>query len=168
MDDLFGKLQEILSSEEGQAQLKGVAQMLGMGGDTPAKNPPPPTEPVQSPEPQPPPPAIGDLDLSGIAQMLSSFAPQQTNSTSQPPPENNNAPDSPGIDINMIMKIQQMVKSMNTDDDTTRLLLALKPHFSEDRRAKVDKAIQLLRLYALLPMIKETGILGGLFGNGGK
>ena len=39
MDDLLSKLQSILSSEEGQQQLKSVAQMLGMdeenGGQMP-------------------------------------------------------------------------------------------------------------------------------------
>ena len=48
------------------------------------------------------------------------------------------------------------------NDKNTQLLLALKPHFSERRRQKVDQAISMMRLMAMLPALKESGIFAGL------
>ena len=68
----------------------------------------------------------------------------------------------PNIDLNMILKLQQVFKSMNVNDKNSQLLLALKPHFSERRQAKVDQAISMMRLMNMLPMLKESGIFSGL------
>ena len=65
-----------------------------------------------------------------------------------------------------IMKMMSLIKQQNTDDDNTRLLLALKPHLSDERKKKVDKALSLLKIAKLLPVLKESGImnlLGGWF-----
>ena len=35
-----------------------------------------------------------------------------------------------------IMKMMSLIKQQNTDDDNTRLLLALKPHLSDERKKK--------------------------------
>jgi hypothetical protein len=151
MDDLMAKLQEILGSKEGQQQLKSVAQMLGMDMDSDGE--------VSSGHT-----AKDGADLSGLENLFASLNQNQENTDRQ----DHDQPDLSGIDLNMLANIQKVVKTMNTDDDNTRLLLALKPHFSEKRRAKVDQAIQMLRLFSLLPMIQESGLLGGLLGNGGK
>jgi len=47
----------------------------------------------------------------------------------------------------------------NNDDNTSRLLLALKPHLSGDRRERVDTAIKILKLLELLPLIRESGLI---------
>ncbi len=47
-------------------------------------------------------------------------------------------------------------------DDRSRLLLALRPHLSEDRREKVDKAVKLLRLASVVPLLKESGMLSDI------
>ncbi len=64
-------------------------------------------------------------------------------------------------DINMLMKLSKAFKS--TKDDRINLLLALRPHLSEERKAKVDTAVKLLKIYSLMPLLKESGVLGGLF-----
>lgn len=46
----------------------------------------------------------------------------------------------------------------NREDDRTRLLLALKPHLSAPRRARVDRAVQMLRLLRLAPLLQESGL----------
>ncbi len=58
-------------------------------------------------------------------------------------------------------QIMNIIKAMDTtgNDNRTKLLLALKPHLSGKRRAKVDSAIKLLKLIEMLPLLKETGIL---------
>ena len=55
------------------------------------------------------------------------------------------------------------MKKQNKDDDNTRLLIALKPHLSDERRKKVDKAISLLKIVKFLPILKENGF-ESLFG----
>lgn len=189
MADLLAQLQSFLSTEEGQAGLKQVAQMLGSTGNatpTPAPTAPPTPTPASAPT-APLAPAgessaggLGDLlsglDLSALSQMFSQMQGTQASPGGDVPADSHavataDAPtsggglDLSGIDLGMIMKVQQMVQGMSHDDDNIRLLRALKPHFSESRQKKVDQAIQLLRLYTLLPMIKETGLLGGVFGD---
>ena len=68
------------------------------------------------------------------------------------------------MQIGNIMKMMSLIKQQNTDDDNTRLLLALKPHLSDERKKKVDKALSLLKIAKLLPVLKESGIMNLLGG----
>ncbi len=63
-----------------------------------------------------------------------------------------------------LMNIMSIVSKLNTknDDSRTALLTALKPHLSEPKREKVDTAIKILQLLELLPVLKESGVLGKL------
>lgn len=63
-----------------------------------------------------------------------------------------------------LMNVMSLVSKLNTnsDDSRTSLLSALKPHLSEPKRDKVDTAIKILRLLELLPILKESGVLGKL------
>lgn len=63
-----------------------------------------------------------------------------------------------GVDISKIMGLVSAFGNMKSDR-RTELLLALKPHLSVERRERVDKAVKLLKLAALLPLIKEQGLL---------
>lgn len=45
------------------------------------------------------------------------------------------------------------------NDNRTALLLALKPHLSDDRQKKVDTAVKLLKFIEILPKLKESGLL---------
>lgn len=66
-----------------------------------------------------------------------------------------------GAELSRIMSIVSKLNQKN-DDTRTSLLSALKPHLSEPKREKVDTAIKILRLLDLLPLLKESGILGKL------
>lgn len=68
------------------------------------------------------------------------------------------------LDSGELLQVMSLVSKLQTqsDDPRTSLLLALKPHLSETKRDKVDTAVKILRLLDLLPLIKETGILGKL------
>ncbi|MFZ2539492.1 MAG: hypothetical protein WAX04_11395 [Oscillospiraceae bacterium] len=183
MDDLMSKLQGILSTKEGQEQLKNITSMLNNSGNKQAESPPPQNN---------------GFDLSSLANMFSSMggasAPQQPEKMADNNNGNNNnsgfdmssimsmlsglgggasggangatandtANAMPNIDINMIMKLQQVFSSMNVSDKNSQLLLALKPHFSEQRSKKVDQAISMMRLFSMMPMLKESGIFAGL------
>lgn len=64
-------------------------------------------------------------------------------------------------EIAAIMQILQALKGAN--DKSVELLLALKPHLSSERQKKLDTAIKLLKIYSVLPLIKDSNILGDLF-----
>lgn len=68
------------------------------------------------------------------------------------------------IDIEGIMKLGEMLSSINkSSDKNTQLLLALKPHLRPENRKKADNAIKLLKILNILPLLRESGILDGLF-----
>ena len=64
----------------------------------------------------------------------------------------------PDIDFGKMMGIMSKLSSMG-EDNRAGLLLALKPHLSEKRQARVDTAVKLLKLISLAPLLKEQGIL---------
>lgn len=68
-----------------------------------------------------------------------------------------------GLDADMLIKLIGMMESMNRQDDSERFLLALKPLLREENRAKIDAAVKFLKLFALLPLLKDSGLLGRLF-----
>ena len=82
--------------------------------------------------------------------------------------ENNSADESgddifDGINIDMILKIGEIMSKMNEQDKNTELLLALKPHLRDENRAKMDTAVKLFRLISLLPYLKDSGLFENLF-----
>lgn len=64
--------------------------------------------------------------------------------------------------------LQNMMSLMNafqrtSEDDRSRFLIALRPHLSAPRQERVDKAVKILKLVGLMPIITETGLLKDLF-----
>lgn len=47
-------------------------------------------------------------------------------------------------------------------DSRIELLRALKPHLSDERAKRVDKAISILKIAAILPVLREEGLLDSL------
>ena len=146
MDDLLGKLQQILSSEEGQAQLREVASMLGVGEGG------------------------GMPDLSALQDILGGNSQSNANAHNTQNAQNTQntqyqqEPADGGPDIGTILRIAKAFSGTGGEDKNTQLLYALKPHLREENQHKVDEAAKILRLIALLPLIKDSGLLGGLFG----
>lgn len=67
-----------------------------------------------------------------------------------------------GLDPEMLIKMLALFETLNQPDDNERFLLALKPLLREENRAKIDSAIRLMKLFSLLPLIKDSGIFGKL------
>lgn len=65
--------------------------------------------------------------------------------------------------LNMLTKFAPLMSNLQKEDDTTRLLSALRPFLSEERRKKLDEAGKLIKIMRLLPLIKDFGILDSLF-----
>ena len=55
----------------------------------------------------------------------------------------------------MLTGLMPMLGSLKQDDDTTRLLEAMRPFLSEERQRKLDKAKRLIRVMKLMPMLKD-------------
>ena len=79
--------------------------------------------------------------MSGLSEILSLISTDETEDTSPSPPSQ----ESP-LDLDMIMKLGSVFSELNQEDELSRLLNDLKPFLSDDKRGKVDRAVQLLKL----------------------
>lgn len=61
------------------------------------------------------------------------------------------------LDLSKLAGVAQML-SHRGDDDRVRLLLALKPHLSGEKQQRVDKAVKMLKLLQLAPLLSQTGL----------
>lgn len=71
---------------------------------------------------------------------------QNYNGYNQSNSENSGFPD---IDIETMMKLQNIMskmKSVNSDDDMSKLLISLKPYLRNEKQEKVDEYIKLIRM----------------------
>jgi len=67
-----------------------------------------------------------------------------------------------GLDPNMLLTIMELFEKMKKQDDSERLLLSLKPLLREENQSKIDTALKFMKLFALLPILKDSGMLGKL------
>ncbi len=58
-----------------------------------------------------------------------------------------------------IAKIAPLLSQVNREDDTTRLLAALRPFLSDEKCRKLDSAKKMIGIMKLLPVLKNEGIL---------
>lgn len=145
MDDLNQMLDSILSDPKSMEQLKAAARALGLDpdGPPPAGGQSAPVAPAAGQAPAP--------DLSALAALLGG-----TQRQSQP--------QQPTLDPNALLLIQSVITRLNQPDKNIELLRALKPHFSAGRATRVDSAIRMMQLFSLLPVLRESGLLGDLRG----
>ncbi len=105
-----------------------------------------------------------DLMAKLFEQLLEAEGDKNKNTEASDNPQSDSSNDFFGnIDIEAIMKLGEMLQSMNASDKNTQLLLALKPHLRPENRQKVDNALKLMKIINILPLLKESGILNGLF-----
>ena len=125
MAEFDEKLNSILANPDAMAQIMQLAQSLS--GDSQGPTPPPPAPaPPQQPSPRPPaPPPQGGTDL------LSSLA--------------------GGVDPTLLMKLMPLIQELGGQNDSNarQLLYALRPYLKPERQEKVERALQLARLFHL-------------------
>lgn len=63
-----------------------------------------------------------------------------------------------GLDPEMLLKMLSLFETLNQPDDNERFLLALKPLLREENRQKIDSALRLMKLFSLLPILRESGL----------
>lgn len=76
--------------------------------------------------------------------------------------------DPPPISPADLKRIGGMMQNMKQDTPGTTLLKALRPLLREERQKKVDQAVRMMRLFSLLPILQESGLLKGLLGGDGS
>ncbi len=157
MEDMASALGSILNNPQAMQQIMGLASQLGLGAPDPAATPASPMAPASPVPPEATPPPV----------------PPPIPPTPPPaPPLSPAASAMPdlfgGLDLGMLAKITGILRSLNTHDKNVELLLALKPHFGEKRRKKVDDAIRIMQLVKILPMLKEAGLFNLFGGEGGE
>lgn len=103
--------------------------------------------------------SLTDEDMNNLRAAAESFFSSQQESEKDSP-----TPDFSDIlnNAQMLSKISSIMGAMNKKDDRTRLIEALKPLLSEKRRKRADDAMQMMKLFDILPT------LGGLMGGDGK
>lgn len=163
MDDLNQQINQILSDPQSMQQIQSMMGALGLGvpsqagGSQPA---PPAADPQPAASPQ-----AGGINPSQLADMLSSLGLGQPAPAQQSPPAQNALGALGGITpemLQMASRIAPLLSQVNREDDSTRLLHALRPLLSGPRQKKLDEAIRILQMMRLLPLLKESGLFSGL------
>ena len=127
MAEFDEKLNSILANPDAMAQIMQLAQSLSGDSQGPSiPQPPPAPAPPQQPPLRPPaqPP-------QGGADLLSSLA--------------------GGMDPTLLMKLMPLIQELGSQSDSNarQLLYALRPYLKPERQEKVERALQLARLFHL-------------------
>lgn len=67
-----------------------------------------------------------------------------------------------GFDFSKLMKLQDIMGAVSGTDKNTELLLALKPHLTESKQERVDKAVKIMKLMAIWNVLKDSGMLNDI------
>ncbi|MGN0665666.1 MAG: hypothetical protein ACI4KF_03985 [Huintestinicola sp.] len=135
MDDLDGKIGALLSDPESMQQLKELAEMLG-----------------------------SEMNGGSQNQPSGNSSPSDGNNTENAANSNSGA-DSifGGMNFDTLIQIGSAISAAGGTDKNRSLLLALKPHVSSQRQEKIDRAVRMLKIYAVITALRESGLLNGGF-----
>lgn len=100
--------------------------------------------------------------IKALAAMLSGGNFDGTNGSGDPAEDPSAAEtDNSGRGLNPLSLIQ-LLGAASADDKDCGLLLALRPHLSEEKQRRLDKAVKLLKLYNIFVTMRENGMLNDL------
>lgn len=94
--------------------------------------------------------------LKNVAASL--MGSDQTESKKEQQAQTNNI-----FNSDILGNLGKISNAVSGDDQRTALLKALKPMLSEQRQQKADEAIKILKIIQILPLLRESGLLNGLF-----
>ncbi|MEY8389048.1 hypothetical protein AALC17_17525 [Oscillospiraceae bacterium 38-13] len=132
MAEFDEKLNSILSNPDAMSQIMQLAQSLGGGGPEPQPSAPPPQQPpTWGPPPGPPPSQSGPSPAGG--DLLSSLM------------------GGGGLDAGLLTRLLPLIQELGgqRDSNARNLLYALRPYLRSDRQEKIERALQLARLFHL-------------------
>ena len=132
MAEFDEKLNSLLSNPEAMAQIMQMAQSLS-GGQAQQPVQQVPQAPPQQPSPPPPPPPVqqaaspGGNPLAALSDLTG------------------------GMDTAMLTKLLPLIQELGSQNDSNarQLLYALRPYLKPDRQEKIERALQLARLFHL-------------------
>jgi hypothetical protein len=75
------------------------------------------------------------------------------------PPEKPTPQKTEGIDLSLLTKAAPLLQAMQQEDDSSNLLKALRPYMHGERQKKLDDAIQMLKWFRLVTLLKDQGVL---------
>lgn len=73
---------------------------------------------------------------------------------------NNTNQDFPNIDVETMLRIQNIMskmKSADSNDDMSKLLISLKPYLRDEKKGKIDEYIKLIRMGKMTQMFESFG-----------
>ena len=134
MTEFDDKLNSILSNPDAMSQIMQLAQSLGGGEQAPAPSPPPPGQSApQQPPPWNPQPQSASPPAGSGGDLLSSLL------------------GGGGLDPGLLSRLLPLIQELGgqRDSNARNLLYALRPYLRSDRQEKVERALQLARLFHL-------------------
>lgn len=134
MAEFDEKLNSLLSNPDAMAQIMQMAQSLSGGGQEQAAPPPPPQPQQQTQQPMPSFSWGGQSQQTGPSQgadLLSSLT--------------------GGMDPKLMLKLLPLIQELGGQQDSNarQLLYALRPYLKPERQDKIERALQLARLFHL-------------------
>lgn len=64
--------------------------------------------------------------------------------------------------LQILTRLAPLFQQSRQEDDSIRLLRALRPLLGPARQQKLDEAIRILQMMRLLPLLKDSGLFSGL------
>lgn len=100
--------------------------------------------------------SLSDEDIEGLKNMAEGLFGSNTDSEKK-----QNTSPLQGFDLSSFSKIASIMSLFSSpkNDPRCELLYALRPLISEEKRPKVDQAVKMLQIMAILPKLKEMNIL---------
>lgn len=129
-------------------QLQSVMSSLGLSQDAAQAAPAAQSAPASG---------GGGPDLSALAGMLGSLAGGGSAPQDHPSQNSTSALGSPDT-LALVTRLAPLLSQVNREDDSTRLLQALRPLLSGARQQKIDEAVKILQLMRLLPLLGSAGL----------
>lgn len=96
-------------------------------------------------------------DINKLKDVASSLGVGQN--AAKETPQNNDTTKSSDL-VGLLGKLSNF---SSTDDERITLIRSLKPMLSEQRQQRAEEAIKILRILQLMPLLRDSGILNGLF-----
>ena len=100
-----------------------------------------------------------DCEFPNFDEFVSSFSSSQENEKDFENEKKENEDPFSNIDINTILKLKQILDSVNSKKNNPRsnLLLSLKPYVRPERKDKIDQYIKLLNMENIIENLKNSG-----------
>lgn len=94
------------------------------------------------------------------AAMFNALLPDDDNKTEERTEDTSDQNSATALDVSAIFKMQSILSAFKStgEDDRSRLLSAIRPFLSEERKPHVDSAIKLLKIVSIIKLAGELDL----------